>query len=442
MTTPMLQKIHGLSEEIMSPALELFTVPPTNLQIEKTWSQEYYPVAPLENARQIEVNVLGSTESYIDLSKTLLEIHAKIVNGDGTDLAAGVAVTPIPNFLHSLFSQVDVYLGNKLVSKSQDMYPYVAYIQNLLNNRNSVQNEQYDTELFIKDTAGYHDAQDNVANTGASKRRAYFAGSATVDMIGKLHSDLFESDRYLVSSLDMKVVLTRSKNEFCLFAAAAGATFKVIITKAILHVTNVKVSAPLILAQAAMLQSTTAKYPLSPVEIKASSFPANLSHISIENLILGQIPNRIIIGLVSSDAFLGNYGRNPFNFQHFNLSLMGLYVNGELVSNTPYQPDFANNRYCKVYKDFMDAVGVWNKDRTCGISRADYKNGYTLYAFDLSPDKHGDGHHFSLMRTGTLRLDCRFSQALPNAIHVVCIAEYENLLEVDANRTIAFDYSG
>src|SRR5712692_2268286 len=84
---------------------------------------------------------------------------------------------------------------------------------------------------------------------------------------------------------------------------------------------------------------------------------------------------------------------------------------------------------------------VWDKDRTCSIKRPDYLEGYTLFAFDLSTDQCSGQHHYSLMRSGTLRLECKFAEALQQGIHIVCLAEYENLLEIDANRTIAFDYT-
>src|SRR6266481_4387956 len=145
MASASLMKVHEASGEGMLSALELFSVPPTNLQVERVWSQEYYPIAPLENSRQLEFNVTSSSENYIDLNKTMLEIHCKIVSGNGTAMTAADKVTPMPNFLHTMFSQVDVHMNGKLVSKSHNLYGYKAYLQTLLNNREAVQEQQYDT---------------------------------------------------------------------------------------------------------------------------------------------------------------------------------------------------------------------------------------------------------------------------------------------------------
>ncbi|CAB4017340.1 uncharacterized transposon-derived, partial [Paramuricea clavata] len=40
-------------------------------------------------------------------------------------------------------------------------------------------------------------------------------------------------------------------------------------------------------------------------------------------------PNRIVIGLVDADAFNGTYTKNPFNLKNYDITTMGLAVNGE-----------------------------------------------------------------------------------------------------------------
>ena len=56
------------------------------------------------------------------------------------------------------------------------------------------------------------------------------------------------------------------------------------------------------------------------------------------------------------------------------------------------------------------------------ISREDYANGYALYAFDLTADL-GEDDHFNLVRQGNVRL-----------------AEFENVIEVDRDRNVIFDF--
>ena len=47
------------------------------------------------------------------------------------------------------------------------------------------------------------------------------------------------------------------------------------------------------------------------------------------DLFLGKIPRRVLVGLVRNDAFVGHRGQNPCNFQLFHLKSLNLLVNGE-----------------------------------------------------------------------------------------------------------------
>ena len=79
------------------------------------------------------------------------------------------------------------------------------------------------------------------------------------------------------------------------------------------------------------------------------------------------------------------------------------------------------------------------KDEGIFISRDDYGNGYALYALDLTADL-GEDDHFNLMRQGSVRLDLKFSEELGATVTVVVYAEFENVIEVDRDRNIVFDF--
>ena len=79
-----------------------------------------------------EFAVSGAGKDYIDLFKTYLFVEAQIVNTDGSDLDPDTDVGPVNLWMHSLFSDVNVSLNEKLVSPPSSMYPYRAYIETLL----------------------------------------------------------------------------------------------------------------------------------------------------------------------------------------------------------------------------------------------------------------------------------------------------------------------
>ena len=124
------------------------------------------------------------------------------------------------------------------------------------------------------------------------------------------------------------------------------------------------------------------------------------------------------------------FGSLPsFNFKNFALNYMAVHIDGQQDVIKPIQPNFTTGHYIRSFSNFFMGIGKLHKDQGIIIDRADYRNGYTLYAFDLSPDMSSGGN-FNLIRTGSVRLDMKFATALPNTINVVVYAEFENIIEI------------
>ena len=87
----------------------------------------------------------------------------------------------------------------------------------------------------------------------------------------------------------------------------------------------------------------------------------------------------------------------------------------------------------------LSATGKENRDEGNDITREDYPKGYALYAFDLSPDLVEEGH-YNLAKQETMRMELKFGAALPNTVTVVAYAEFENLIEIDRNRNVIYDF--
>jgi hypothetical protein len=78
------------------------------------------------------------------------------------------------------------------------------------------------------------------------------------------------------------------------------------------------------------------------------------------NLIQGGLPNRIVIGMVDADAFNGTYTKNPFNFKNYDITTMGLTVNGENLPVKPLQLKFgADSNYISAFQTLY--AGEWNQ---------------------------------------------------------------------------------
>ena len=108
----MMELVHPTWAECKKSELDLLAVPPTQVNLDKGHWIDHQPVSSVSDYGPITFLSPG-TEDYVDLSKTLLVVRAKVTKADGTDLGRDKKVGPVNNFLHSLFKQVDVFLEKK-----------------------------------------------------------------------------------------------------------------------------------------------------------------------------------------------------------------------------------------------------------------------------------------------------------------------------------------
>jgi hypothetical protein len=437
--------IHEGSCECTKSELDLFSVPPTQTSIESGTYVEYRPISTLTDGAPIEFDVTSSGDDYLDFASSYLHVKAKIERANGDALVPADTVGPVNNLLHSLFSQVDVSLNGTLITNSSNTYHYRAYLENLLSYGPAAKSSQLTTELFYKDEAGKMDKANPLAdadadkNKGLAKRHSFIVRSREVDLIGRIHSDIFFQQRYMLNEVNTKIKLTRSKDSFCLMATGDH-VFKIKITSAALMIRKVKISSSVYLAHAKTLESGMAKYPIRRVICKSFTIPAGYLDISQEKLFSGQLPTRLILGCVDNRAFNGDLARNPFNFQHFSLRSLSVYLDGQQTSIKPLALDFTNGQYITSYLGLFNGIGKDNRDEGNDIDREEFANGYALYAFDLTPDLT-DSESFNLARQGTVRVDLTFGAALANTVTVVAYAEFENIIEIDRNRNVVFDFN-
>lgn len=406
---------------------------------------EYNPISSIADGSHIEFVVGGSGQDYIDLANTQLYVKAQILRGNNAPIDNTDHVAPVNLFLHSLFTEVELKLNDTLVSSTNNTYAYRAYLETLLSYGPAAKHSQLTSALYYKDTSQSMEEGNPLdvhgLNAGLKKRHSFIDQGRAVDLLGCIHSDLFFQDKYLPSDVGLRIRLVRSKDAFSLMSDVPADAFKVKILDCKLFVRKVKLSPSVFLAHAKALENSNAKYPVRRVICKTFTVPRGNLDFTQENLFSGQLPTRLVIGCVDNDAFNGTYTKNPFNFKHYNLSQIKLYLDGQQQHHIkPLEPNYANQQYIGAYMSLFSGTGKQQKDEGNDIDRSDYPGGYAIYAFDLTPDLAEEGH-FNLAREGNVRVDIKFGNALAATINVIAYAEFENVIEIDRNRNILFDYT-
>jgi hypothetical protein len=188
--------VHSKSAECSKSELDLLQIPPTQVSLDRGHWIDHQPVSSVSDNGPITFLSPG-TEDYIDLSKTILVVRAKVTKADGSDLDGDTKVGPVCNFLHSLFKQVDVFLRGKQVTQATGTYAYRAYLETLLNYGPSAKQSQLTASLFYKDTAGKMDVADPTlaaanANLGLKERYEFSKASGIIEMAGPIFCDVFQ----------------------------------------------------------------------------------------------------------------------------------------------------------------------------------------------------------------------------------------------------------
>jgi hypothetical protein len=425
--------INGRSSECSKSELDIFSVPQTQLSIESVENIWYKPVCSIEDDSPLEFSIPASNEEYLDVGNTFLYIVASIITDTNESLKEDAKCGPINNWLHSIFADVGVTLNSKLISPPSHLYPYRSYFENTFNYNDSAKSTHQTLSLYYKDTAGKMDASD-AANIGFFQRQNFIKQSKSVAMYGRLAVDIFGQSKYLINGVPMSIILTRAKPGFCIMSSDESG-YKVKIHSAALQIRRAKISPSILLAHSKVLSSSNAKYPISRVDMKNFTIPQGLQSFNIDNLIVGQLPVRVLIAFTQNSAVNGSYARNPFNFQHFDMNYLSLTKDGVPVTSKPLQPNFSGNNidYVQSYYSSFSGTGINFSDDGWSISRLEYPDGYVIHCFDLTADQSAGSQQWTLRKNGVLGLEVKFEKATTETLSVILYAEYQNRFSKEYN---------
>ena len=448
--------LDGNSCECTRSELELFELPGTQTSIEESRFEEFNPLTSLDRNTPIEFKISAGSDEYLDLFQSFMYIRARIVDGAGELLPSAreapgnklqdkALVFPINYFPAAFFSRVECYLNSKSIGNSDSMYPYRSYLETLLSFSTDNKKTSLESRMFFLDSdpMDEHQAREELRptnrNKGAYNRFVSTQFSKFFEAICPIHNSLFQQQKLLLSKVPIYLKFHRNTIDFVLMAKDDNQSYKIEVDRAVMMVNIKKIAPHVRIAHEEKLLTTNAKYPLRKVEIKFFTRGANRSDLSEPNLVTGVLPKRVIMGMVTTDAFNGHRHQNGFNFQDFGIQSLVLRKNGIAVPFDRINYNFENQEYLKGYFGLLFSCGLWNDEtKNNGITLKDYKTGYTLFGFNLSPDETL-GENLNLITEGHLSFDLRLKAGHGSSITIICYLEYDTVMEINANRDIIYN---
>ena len=161
-------------------------------------------------------------------------------------------------------------------------YFYKAYFKTVTQFSASAQSSHMLSSGWCKDEEGKFDDK---TNKSFVKRMALIDDSTSAEFFGPLFFDLFNQDRPLISSTDMRIKLQSSKPEFALNPYPTTSTdHKIHFKSVIFYVDRLEMNTPVIDGQAKGLRTQGAAYPINHAEMQSYTIPAGQQSHTKESL--------------------------------------------------------------------------------------------------------------------------------------------------------------
>jgi hypothetical protein len=415
--------------------ISLFSVPPTQTNIDNSYWHVAHPVSTLTSDGPYQFNIAAGPE-YLHLAKNYLYIKLKIVQPTGANITATHSVAPINLLGQTLFKQVKVGVNGKLCFDSGPMYAYRAFLETELNYDNHTKNEVLATAGYVKDE------KEDATCPGFIARKEQYTESKEVELMSPVLCDLFKSERLMLSNTQIQLELHRNSDAFCLLSyEAAAPSFKIVITDMIWYVKKMNLTPSVHVGIEATLMRNAAKYPLRRVHMTKIQIGAGRQSTPATPVYNGQIPRRIVVGFVETSNYFGQYKKSPFTFANNNVVEIYVEAGGLRVPREPLKMDFAKGFFARSYLQLLDTLGLGLEDRSNGITLKDYAANKCLFAFDLTPNESED-ENWELVKEGATTIYCTFGEAIKEpGLEMIVYGEFDNLAMIDRNRSIYFDYT-
>lgn len=411
-------------QECTQVSMDLWSKPPIEAGIIKIEDHENLALSANFNDSSVEFFLPAESVDFIDLTNLYLYVKLKVTQKD-KEIEADSTVSLIPLWPHAIWKQVDLFLNNNLVTSNSNNYPYRAYIETLLSFPEGVKKNQLEALEHFKG----HTIKANKNST------------AVVEGFIPLHLDLAHQPRLLIPGVSLKIRLLRNSDSF-IFLKTDNKEYASSISKISLFVRKVTPTPSFILQQTGLLANQNAIYPIDRTWIKTFNLNKDSQDFVINNVFLGQLPGRVILGFVDSDRFNGSDTSSPFQFDNCNVNYLSLTVNGKTVPGVPYTPDFKSEFCRREYRGLLEtAQGSQADCESLGIDYSSFLNQNTLFGFTLQPAITGPNQAVPPTDTGYLNIRLRFNSKLANNYTCIVWAEFLNTIEIDASRQVYTDFA-
>jgi len=347
---------------------------------------------------------------HTDLNNTLLEIQFKITKQDLSPVADLFANERSEVFLdcgglHSLFSTVELYLNDQLVT-TMNSYPWTSTLCRYIGTSKDIREQVWDTldgtaEVF-SNTSSYWPQSNMFSVTNRLKQ-----STDLQTYKGRIFVDLFTSVRQLLPpGVSIRLDMRRGADHIALASKTKDTKnmYRVQIEKATLILDRIQLSSDITARSLSFVNGGNAHLVYNALEVKGNIVDKGEIYYTWLNLTQGgPFPNRMYFVFVNQETYYGNLNRMTPWFENANCTSLQLKLDGKPLLVEPIKTRFLNaesgvntdesdgkqgflslcNIFSQIsdpmaplrlsYREFMQGASIWSVE----LSKCGQREGYS-----------------------------------------------------------------
>ena len=359
--------------------------------------QEIYPTTSLDE-NCIEFEFQTDRNYYVDLRQTYLALKLKLVKGRGYETYKTKEVKkehkeeakvekeetaeeddPVPlvthvnNILHSIFSNVEVYINNQQIYNSNGLYAHKSYISNnfegaISEYKGVLHCEGYDYEEFLDEIM-----EAPLSEPFFTRRMKMLSRPDGFMLYGKLGLTFFSTFELLYPNMKVRLRLIRARPNFYMISDNPNVSLGIVDCS--LYTRRIALKDDYHKKRMDMLAYTPVEFNYLGTLAKTFIIPARQNQFIQKNIFNNAPVRRIAIAMSKNSAFTGSYTENRFWYQQFDLRQI------RIIRGVQPIVDFDAADNCRLYVTTMKAMIF--QDDIPSIPIDSFKDFYVL-VFDLT----------------------------------------------------------
>ena len=282
-------------------------------------------------------------------------------------------VTHVNNILHSIFSNVEVYINNQQIYNSNGLYAHKSYISNnfkgaISDYKGILRCEGYDYEEFPDKIL-----EVLLSEPFFTRRMKLLSRLDGFMLYGKLVVDFFSTSELLYPNLKIRPRLIRARPNFYMISDNPNVSLGIVDCS--FYTRRIALKADYHKKRMDMLAYTPVEFNYLETLAKTFIIPPRQNQFIQENIFNNAPVRRIAIAMNTNSAFTGSYTKNPFWYQQFELRQI------RILSGCQPIVDFDAADNCRLYVTTMKAKNF--QDDIPSIPIDNFKDHYVI-VFDLT----------------------------------------------------------